>query len=62
MVSVDAGRSWFRYHHLFTDLLKLQLRRTEPVKVTALHEAAARWFAEHGLPAEAVHHTQEAGN
>jgi LuxR family maltose regulon positive regulatory protein len=61
VVSVDAGRSWFRYHHLFTDLLQLQLRRTEPVKVTALHEAAARWFAEHGLPAEAIHHAQEPG-
>jgi LuxR family maltose regulon positive regulatory protein len=59
---VDAGRSWFRYHHLFTDLLKLQLRRTEPVEVTALHEVAARWFAGHGLPAEAIHHAQEAGN
>src|SRR6202041_2420057 len=44
VVSLDAGRSWFRYHHLFADLLQLALRRTTPGEVTALHEAAAGWF------------------
>jgi LuxR family transcriptional regulator, maltose regulon positive regulatory protein len=62
VVSLDAGRSWFRYHHLFTDLLQLELRRAEPGEVTALHEAAAGWFAGHGLPAEAIGHAQAAGN
>src|ERR1700757_3818077 len=56
----DAGRSWFRYHHLFADLLQLALRRTAPGEVTALHEAAAGWFAEHGLPVEAIRHAQAA--
>ncbi|HEX6521099.1 MAG TPA: hypothetical protein VF070_13995 [Streptosporangiaceae bacterium] len=50
VVSLDAGRSWFRYHHLFAGLLQLELRRTAPGEVTALHSAAAGWFAEHGFP------------
>jgi LuxR family transcriptional regulator, maltose regulon positive regulatory protein len=62
VVSLDAGRSWFRYHHLFADLLQLALRRTAPGEVTALHEAAAGWFAEHGFPVEAIGHAQAAGD
>src|SRR5215470_8026462 len=38
VVALDPGRSWFRYHHLFADLLQLELRRTEPDQVAALHE------------------------
>src|SRR5215469_6485238 len=49
-VAVDAGRSWFRYHHLFADLLQLELRRTEPDQVAVLHRDAAGWFAGHGFP------------
>src|SRR5271169_2760361 len=60
VVSLDAGRSWFRYHHLFADLLQLALRRTTPGEVTAMHEAAAGWFAEHGFPVEAIRHAQAA--
>src|SRR5580693_5745559 len=54
VVSLDAGRSWFRYHHLFADLLQLELRRTEPNERAALHGAAAGWLAGHGRPVEAV--------
>jgi ATP/maltotriose-dependent transcriptional regulator MalT len=50
VVSLDAARSWFRYHHLFADLLRLELRRTAPREVTGLQEAAAGWFAGHGYP------------
>ena len=56
VVSLDTGRSWFRYHHLFADLLQLELRRTEPGEVIALHEMAAGWFAEHGYPVDAIGH------
>jgi len=62
VVSLDARRSWFRYHHLFADLLQLELRRTEPEEVTALHGAASGWFAGHGYPVDAVRHAQAAGN
>src|SRR5262245_1819892 len=60
VVAVDAARSWFRYHHLFGDLLQLQLRHTEPREVTALHERAAGWLAEHGYPVEAIRQAQAA--
>jgi len=60
VVALDTGRSWFRYHHLFADLLQLELRRTEPDQVAVLHRAAARWFAAHGYPVEAVRHAQAA--
>jgi len=60
VVSLDAGRSWFRYHQLFADLLQLQLRRTEPNEQTALHRAAAEWLAKHGHPVEAVRQARAA--
>ena len=60
VVSLDARRSWFRYHHLFADLLELELRRTAADEVTALHRAAAGWFAGHGYPVEAIRHAQAA--
>src|SRR5690348_9470237 len=60
VVSLDARRSWFRYHHLFADLLQLELRRTAPDEVTVLHRAAAGWFAGHGYPVDAVRHAQAA--
>src|SRR5215831_9170065 len=44
-VALDAKRFWFRYHHLFADLLQLELRRTAPGEVAMLHRAAAGWFA-----------------
>src|SRR6185437_7014279 len=60
VVSVDAARSWFRYHRLFADLLQLELRHTEPGELPALHATAAGWYAGHGYPAEAVRHAQAA--
>jgi LuxR family maltose regulon positive regulatory protein len=60
VVSVDARRSWFRYHHLFAELLQLELRRSAPGELPALHGAAAEWYAEHGHAAEAVRHAQAA--
>jgi LuxR family transcriptional regulator, maltose regulon positive regulatory protein len=61
VMSVDAPRTWFRYHRLFADLLQLELRRTAPGAVTELHRSAARWFTGHGYPQEAVRHAQAAG-
>ena len=60
VVSLDAERSWFRYHHLFADLLALELRRTAPQELTGLHTIAAEWLAEHGHPVEAIRHAQRA--
>jgi LuxR family maltose regulon positive regulatory protein len=60
VVAVDPERTWFRYHHLFADLLALELRRTAPEEVPGLHTTAAGWFAEHGYPVEAIRHAQAA--
>ena len=62
MVAVDPERTWFRYHHLFGDLLALELRRTAPQEVPGLHTIAAEWWAEHGYPVEAIRHAQAAEN
>jgi LuxR family transcriptional regulator, maltose regulon positive regulatory protein len=60
VVSLDAARSWFRYHHLFAELLQLELRRAQPEQVTTLHKLAAGWLAGHRCPVEAIRHAQAA--
>jgi LuxR family maltose regulon positive regulatory protein len=60
VVSLDASRTWFRYHQMFADLLRLQLRRTSPGEVAGLHAAAAGWLAGRGFVVEAIRHTQAA--
>ena len=62
VVAVDPERTWFRYHHLFGDLLALELRRTAPQEVPGLHTIAAEWWAEHGYPVEAIRHAQAGEN
>jgi len=62
VVAVDPERSWFRYHHLFEDLLALELRRIAPQEVPGLHTIAAEWWAEHGYPVEAIRHAQAGEN
>jgi LuxR family maltose regulon positive regulatory protein len=60
--SIDRERSWFRYHSLLADLLRLELRRTEPEVLPALHRAAAEWYAEQGHAVDAIRHAQAAGD
>jgi LuxR family maltose regulon positive regulatory protein len=60
--SLDPGRGWFRYQRLLADFLRLELRRTLPAEVPVLHRRAAEWFLEQGQVAEAVRHTQAAGD
>jgi LuxR family transcriptional regulator, maltose regulon positive regulatory protein len=60
VVSLDAARSWFRYHQMFAGLLQLELRRAAPGEIGGLHKTAAGWFAGHGLPVEAIRHAQAA--
>src|SRR6266487_568756 len=62
VVSLDPERTWFRYHHLFADFLRLELRRRLPEEVPALHRRAAGWFTLQGQVAEAIRHTQAAGD
>jgi LuxR family maltose regulon positive regulatory protein len=60
VVSLDAARTWFRYHRLLADLLQLELRRSEPDGVTGLHRQAAGWLAGHGHPVKAIQQAQAA--
>jgi LuxR family maltose regulon positive regulatory protein len=62
VVSLDPARTWFRYHHLFADLLRLELRRRLPEQVPVLHRRAAQWLSEHGEVVDAIRHTQAAGD
>jgi len=62
VVSLDARRTWFRYHQLFADLLQLELRGSAAAELPALHDAAAGWYAAHGYTVEAVRHAQAAEN
>jgi LuxR family maltose regulon positive regulatory protein len=62
VVSLDAQRTWFRYHQLLADFLRLELRRTLADEVPDLHRRAARWFADHGEVVEAVRHALAAGD
>jgi LuxR family transcriptional regulator, maltose regulon positive regulatory protein len=62
VVSLDAERTWFRYHHLFADLLRLELRRALPEEVPGLHRRAAAWFTRHGQVVDGIRHTQAAGD
>src|ERR1700685_2805834 len=62
VVSLDPGRTWFRYHHMFSGLLRLELRRTVPGDIPELHRLAARWYAGHAEIAEAIGHLQAAGD
>ena len=60
VTAMDPERTWFRYHQLFAELLRLELRRIEGAAVSGLHRAAAAWFAEHGYIVDAITHSLDA--
>ena len=62
LVPLDAARRWWRYHHLFADLLRVRLRQEQPDRVTLLHHRAAAWSEAHGLADDAVRHALAAGD
>ena len=62
LVPLDEVRGWWRYHHLFADLLRARLQQQQPERVPQLHRAAATWHEEHGLADDAVRHALAAGD
>jgi LuxR family transcriptional regulator, maltose regulon positive regulatory protein len=62
LVPLDRRRHWYRYHHLFQELLRTELDRREPELVPALHARAASWCEVNGLPEAAIDHAQAAGD
>jgi LuxR family maltose regulon positive regulatory protein len=62
LIPLDQQRRWYRYHHLFTDLLRHRLGQEHPELVAELHRRAARWFEQQSMVAEAVEHALAAND
>jgi LuxR family maltose regulon positive regulatory protein len=62
VTALDGERQWFRYHHLFSELLRNQLRRRYPQLAANLNRQASQWFESHGLGDEAVHYALASGD
>lgn len=56
VVPLDDKRQWYRYHHLFADVLYAHLLSEQPDLVSTLHRRASEWYAHQGSAAEAIHH------
>ena len=56
LVPLDADRSWYRYHHLFADVLAARLLAEQPELAVVLHRRASSWYASRGLVESAVRH------
>ena len=62
VVALDPKREWYRYHHLFSDLLRHELSQAHPDSVRELHQRAAAWYAHEGETHEAIEHSTAAGD
>jgi LuxR family maltose regulon positive regulatory protein len=62
VVPLDDRRQWYRYHHLFADMLHTHLLDEHPDRVAALHRRASQWYERHGEPAQAIRHALTAGD
>jgi len=62
LIALDDERQWYRFHHLFRDLLRAQLQRSEPGAEAELHRRAAAWSEQHGLVDDAIRHASGAGD
>ena len=56
IVSLDNERRWYRYHHLFAELLRNRLARAHPDQIAELHRRASDWYANNDFPYEAITH------
>ena len=56
LVPLDDQRHWYRYHHLFADVLQAHLMEAQPEQVSSLHRRASVWFEQNGLPHDAIRH------
>jgi LuxR family maltose regulon positive regulatory protein len=62
LIPLDRHREWYRYHHLFAEMLRHELQRRAPETSDALHRRAGSWLADADLISEAVPHLVAAGN
>jgi LuxR family maltose regulon positive regulatory protein len=62
VVPLDDSRRWYRYHHLFADVLHTHLLEERPGQVAALHRRASQWYEQSGEPSQAIRHALAAGD
>jgi LuxR family maltose regulon positive regulatory protein len=62
LVPLDDRRQWYRYHHLFTDVLRHKLATSEPELIPVLHRRASAWYRQADFPDQAIHHATAAGD
>jgi LuxR family maltose regulon positive regulatory protein len=60
VVPLDNDRRWYRYHHLFGELLRQRLHQQHPAEIAGLHIRASIWYEDNGLEIEAFHHAAAA--
>ncbi|MCE7980427.1 MAG: helix-turn-helix transcriptional regulator [Caldilinea sp. CFX5] len=62
LIPLDDKRTWYRYHHLFADVLRMYLTAEQPDQAPILHRRASAWYAQHGLAGDAIHHALAAAD
>jgi LuxR family transcriptional regulator, maltose regulon positive regulatory protein len=62
VIPLDDRREWYRYHHLFADVLRARLLDEDADAAVELHHRASVWYADHGEPSDAVRHALAAGD
>src|SRR3990172_507064 len=56
LIPLDDKRQWYRYHHLFADVLQAHLIEAQPQQVSSLHQRASAWYEQNGYPPDAIRH------
>jgi len=56
LIPLDDQRQWYRYHHLFADVLQAHLIEAQPELVSSLHQRASAWYEQNGYPPDAIRH------
>ncbi len=62
VVPLDDHRGWYRYHHLFAEVLLARLRKQEPERVTSLHQLASEWYEANNAYDQSIHHALGGGD
>lgn len=61
LIPLDDHRQWYRYHHLFAEMLRTRLLDEQPSEVPGLHRRASEWYERRGFTADAIGHAIDAG-
>ncbi len=56
VIPLDDKRQWYRYHHLFAEVLQMRLMEEQPLQISSLHQRASLWYEQNGMSSDAIHH------